>query len=328
MRVTLVRSTLALLALLPLHAASAQITTIGRVMQIPLELKFKAVGDIPAETTPLMWMCGPATVETTLAVGTPIVREATVGKKKVTYNSTITEADRVAVATPVRVPATLGEIRGTIYVDKENPARLRVNPYLWPSVPEGVACDGAPAAVANGHTPTLGEKLRDVELYYELKNRQTVSLPTTGLALGAVTVPVRLRRAYTAGNGKPVDGGAVGDFNAGVVVGRSWGRSRYQYVRNADNAITETTRFTLGAFTTLSKATVDSATSRSAATLVTRPVSFATMSVGATAMVNVRGVDIGLFVGPEFALGAGDAQKWDYNRKLWYGIGFGYQAPK
>jgi hypothetical protein len=53
-----------------------------------------------------------------------------------------------------------------------------------------------------------------------------------------------------------------------------------------------------------------------------------TASPGAAAFYNVRGIDVGVLSGVEWALGGGAARRWDFNGRPWFGLAIAYHAPK
>jgi hypothetical protein len=307
-------------------AARAQAGVIAKWSYIPPFIDMGSIGEKAGRRIHLKWTCGAPKTATDLPQGTAIVRQDEVNGKTIQYQATITAADRKLVRGDTAVDEHMSRFWGTLFIDKKAPNRLRVNPYLWKEVPKELRCPPLP-----GDTNSMGdaERLRDVEFYYDLANRQTVAFHTVSLGFSGVAVPIRYRPGYTAEDNKAEIPGNVADpISIGALFGASYSRMRYQYVRNAENPLMESSRWTFGLFSSLGKGTVNAASSKSAATAVTVESSFPTLSIGPALMANVRGVDLGLFAAPEFALGGGDAKRWDFHGRWWWGAGLSFSTGK
>ena len=139
---------------------------------------------------------------------------------------------------------TRRSFRGTLFIDKKNASRLRVNPWLWTGVPAYLACPSL--AGAEDTARSAEDRLRDVEFFYELRNRQTVDFHTQSVGFSGVTVPLRYRRGYAAANDSAVAGAIADPLSVGVLFGWTISRTRYPYVRDADNPLTQSRGVTVG----------------------------------------------------------------------------------
>lgn len=358
------RSAIVALALGSAAPASAQLTQLGGKMEIPIVHHLGEAGGVPPADVRLKWSCDSIVPHKTLWTGMTVTRTATLAGQTVTYHDTLLAVLYDSLGKPVldrfgkpvrdtvprpvldstgkpvldstgkpvlstgprRVRDTIGRpvpdsfpaITGTVHVDKTNPSRLRVNPYLQTKS----------FAVPCGEKIMRAADVQSMDFYYDLENRQTLSFTRWSRTVGPVVVPVRVRSTYTADNDARVRGGTAGDLSAGVFVGGTLARVRYQYVEHVDPVITHSRSWSLGGFLTASKITVDSASTLSADTPIDRSIGAISLSPGAAAFYNLYGIDVGVFVGLEWVMGEGDAKKWDHHKRPWYGFGLAYQLPK
>ncbi len=295
----------------------------ARWSSIPTTITLNSLGDLPKDEIRLMSNCGAVVDDPTVpAVGSPIVRILTINGKAVEVTDTVKAADRQKRKD---IEVSLDQSRsfsGTVFIDKTSPKRLRVNPWLQ-TKPTWLDCPPATTADSN---LTPAQRLREAEFFYDLENRQTVFFRTRTRGYSGVTVPLRYRRGYTAKNTNRTEiASSVADpLNFGVQYTFSWSQLRYQYVRNVDTPLQESRRYGVGVMTLLGKATVNDKSSRSAETPVTTEASFLTLSIGPSATVNVRGIEVGLYAAPEFPLWGTDSGKWDFHSKWWFGVGLSF----
>ncbi len=301
--------------------AQAQQGVLAKWSYIPTVITMPPAGNISGEQIPLRWNCGPSDTSA-LAIGTPIIRQVELNGRTMQLPSTVTAAERIGRKT-VPVDSVVRRVfRGTLFVDKAAPHRLRVNPYLWGKAPEYLRCDPIPGSVIA--TSSVEDRLRATEFFYELDNRQTVGFRTIAFGFSGVTVPLRYRPGYKAANGAQISGAVADPLSIGVMFGGSYSRLRYEFVRHADNPLRESVRWTLGTVALLGKGTVGASTSMSAAVPATADASFLTLSTGIALTANFRGVEIGAYTAPEYPLQGGVARKWDYRGKWWGGLGLSF----
>ncbi|HEU4880948.1 MAG TPA: hypothetical protein VFT45_01850 [Longimicrobium sp.] len=297
-------------------AAATQPTHMGYRVSIPEgAIHMKPLrGDTSRDSVSLMWNHGPRRVNPDLRKGTVVSRPETIlGGVKITYPYTLTEDDSVDVDTVAR--AFPGP-RATIYVDEENSARLHVNFWL----PKD--------SIARTDSPTVylsPADVREIDYYYDLKNRQSLSFRFHSKSFGAMTIPLQYRFGYRAENGQEIDPSFGTGLTAAVYGGYTWGKVRYTYLEHAENAIEQVSSVTVGAFLGVSTAQVDSLTSLSAADPVDDETTVGVVSPGLTVLFGFRGLELGLFGGIDFA-GGSAGRKWDYDRRPWIGAGIGFNV--
>jgi hypothetical protein len=314
------KATTLLLFLLVQPAPLLAQTIVRPTVSIPRQLALKSLGSPhPTDTVTLQWTCGDSIPDTSLPVGTVYTRQRSYKGTTVSYSDTVKSLPlRPPEATPV--PLSLRDFEGEIFVDEKEPSILRVNPFLWREnlIRE---CRGV-------NTEMSPQQLRETQFFYRLKDRQSISFRTEGWSVGAATIPIRVRPGYTASNGQEIETDVSSQFSIGLYGGRAWGRVGYTYVEHGRNALVERRRITLAGFVALSSESANPETSRSSDVPLTRTVKFVTVAPGLAIMANIRGIDVGIFGGPEYAIGSRHAQTWDYHRRLWGGFGIGYQVPK
>lgn len=320
---------LALLATTGLSVrANAQQGVIWKSSRIPSFIEMEGVGGEEGNRILLRASCGPADSSSAPALGTAIVRQIELNGTTAQVASTVTEKDWKR-KTLVVDSMQLRSFAGTIFIDKKLPSRLRVNAELWKEAPAYLNCAVIPGTSDTARTAE--DRLRDVEFYYELRNRQTVEFSTWTAGFSGVTVPLRYRPGYKASNDAVVAGAVADPLSIGVLFGRTFfGRTRYQYVRDADNPLTQSRGVTLGVVALLGKGTVGPKTSMSAADPLSEgeEASFLTVSTGFAFTVQVRGVEVGFYTAPEYPLAGGASGKWDFKGKWWRGVGLAFNPGK
>ncbi|HSU12534.1 hypothetical protein [Longimicrobium sp.] len=268
-----------------------------------------------ADTISLMWDYGPNHVNPNLRAGALVTRtEKADDTLELSYPYKLPTDDSIA-AGPSRALAFPGH-RATIYVDEEQPSRLHVN--FWPPV----------NPIPRTDSPTVHltpEEVRDIDYYFQLKNRQSLQFRYHARTIGAVTIPIQYRPGYRANNGQQISASVGTGLTTAVYGGYTWGRVRYTYLNHGDNEIQKDWSITLGGFFGASTVEVDSATSLSAAKPVTSETNVGVLSPGLTVLAGFRGLEFGLFGGVDFAVGS-VAHQWDYDRRAWLGLGVGFNV--
>lgn len=159
---------------------------------------------------------------------------------------------------------------------------------------------------------------RDI-CYYQLQDRQSVSLSFREITVTAITIPVK----YRFSNSDFPEDFSTG-FNANIFAGVSFGRTSFWYRKKVDNK-TNMYKITLGAFLGASSVELNSKnTSASIAPLtVDEKYTKGLASIGFGGTYSYNKINLGLFYGWDYAVGA-DSQKWNYNHKPWLGLAIGY----
>ena len=142
-----------------------------------------------------------------------------------------------------------------------------------------------------------------------------VSLPYATSEIGLITIPFK----YRSGNGSETGPNRLASaVNAGVYVGRKWGRTRFY----ADPTRVSTGwSFMLAAVAT---PTVISITATNTAPVVINPSDEVGYSLGTAALGSYGSFTAGLVGGWDFPA-TEQAKKWVYANKFWLGFGLGYK---
>ena len=180
--------------------------------------------------------------------------------------------------------------------------------------------------------------MRSVDYYFQLRNRESVTFSYSAGAVGAVTVPLKVRvGADDVGSDVSADAGL------GLYVGRRWGSVTYTHHQHAAKTLETTRHRTFGPFIGLTTMNLDSTNALRRSAVVSAggeivpseegsvplPVekSVAVFSFGLGKMWGVRGVEAGLFAGYDIAL-TQDAE-WEYDLRRhpvpWFGFALGFK---
>ncbi len=157
--------------------------------------------------------------------------------------------------------------------------------------------------------------------FFQIKKRNTLkeiveyeSIPYAVLEVGAVTIPFKY---WKGRDGNPNNTST--DFNAGVYLGRKWGRQRFYYDKDKNH---KSVALTLAIFSGPSK--IDITKDNITDTLKFKKASSQlNLSVGTGAMLSYRSFNIGVFSGYDIPLTT-EARNWQYANKRWIGFGVGY----
>lgn len=165
---------------------------------------------------------------------------------------------------------------------------------------------------------------RNAKFKLELENREVIKYKSKSLDLGALTIPFKYRFGFESGN-KSIKPDVIAGFNIGAYGG--YKLSKYSIINKAGTYINKTvTSFRVGPFINFSSATLDSANTSVGETPYKKDdkLNIAVISTGLAAMVDIKGVQFGLYGG--WDIGAGKyAKDWNYNKKFWLGFGIGYK---
>lgn len=155
---------------------------------------------------------------------------------------------------------------------------------------------------------------------YQLDNRQTIKLKFTEWTVSALAMPIKYRF-------KDKDAGISEEFstafNVNLFIGRTfYGKSSFFHRKDVDN-ITNTYKLTGGLLLGASTVTLN-ANNTSTSDIPINPEvvkGLATVGLGITFSYNK--INLGAFLGWDYSIGD-DAEKWNYNKKLWLGFALGY----
>lgn len=186
------------------------------------------------------------------------------------------------------------------YVKFEDDGKLIVNRYL--------------------NRDSKGDYTRYPLHFYQLQNRQTVTLSFCEWSVATLVIPIKYR--FKGRNGLEEDFSTA--FNANLFGGYTWGKSNFFHQEKVGNK-TNTRKFTLGALIGISTAELD----KNNTSLDANPLGedkkltkgLASFGIGGTYAFNK--INIGVFAGKDYAVGD-DGSKWNYNKKPWIGLAIGY----
>ncbi|HTN17264.1 MAG TPA: hypothetical protein VL092_06265 [Chitinophagaceae bacterium] len=158
----------------------------------------------------------------------------------------------------------------------------------------------------------------------ELQNREYIAYNHQSFVLGALAIPFKYRFGYTKGN-TTVKDDIIAGFNIGVFGGYKITRSSIINKKNT-YVLRNHTSLRVGPFINLSSATLDSVTTTAGDKpfLGADKQNIAVLSPGAGVMMDVRGVQIGVYGGWDIGIGA-PARSWNYQGRFWLGFGLGYK---
>jgi hypothetical protein len=178
----------------------------------------------------------------------------------------------------------------------------------------------------NGHLDYfLVEKYdRDAKYILKLNNRGHIYYSSPSLDLGALTIPIKYRFGFSQNETK-VKADASASFNIGAYAGYKFTNKS---IINKAGTYTERTHFTFraGPFLAASVVTLDSLNTFAGKVPFKKDEkqNIAILSSGLGGMVDLRGLQVGIYAGWDFGLGQGRSS-WNYDGKFWLGFGFGYK---
>lgn len=166
---------------------------------------------------------------------------------------------------------------------------------------------------------------QDAEYYLELENRDFISLKKRSVVFGPVTIPFKYRSSHKK-NGVNIESEFVADFNAGLFLGKNWGRYRVRYENKELKKLSDIS-CTIGPFLSLSTATLDTLSTTSSKTpfIKGQTKTIALISPGVGIMLSVYSFNFGIFGGLDVGFGS-SANNWNYNNQPWLGFGIAYNV--
>lgn len=156
--------------------------------------------------------------------------------------------------------------------------------------------------------------------YYQLRNRQSITLDFKEWTVSALIIPIKYR--FKGKEGLQEEFSTA--FNGNIILGHSWGSTSFLYQDKVDNK-SNTWKFTLSALFGASTVTLNNSNTSKAPIPIEEDKEIikglGTLGAGGTFVYNK--INIGIFYGYDYAIGS-DASKWNYNKKPWLGLAIGY----
>lgn len=168
---------------------------------------------------------------------------------------------------------------------------------------------------------------RNADYIITLQNREFISFKSRSWDFGPIIIPFKYRFGFKK-NSISIDPEFQADINLGIFTGRTWGRFRKGYT---NNQLTDLSRceITWGGFITFSTTSLDSLATTAGKNpfLKDKTATLGVVSVGTGAMGTLYNFQLGLFLGIDNGVGI-NTKNWNFNNKLWVGLGIGYDLKK
>jgi len=218
-------------------------------------------------------------------------------------------------------------VRANVKYDNEE-NKLYINPWLI----KYKKSEGKIKKVKNGELivknktekDTLEYKHREKVYYLNLENREIVSLWFNEGVVSSFAIPIKYRFRGKEG----LDEDFTASFNVNLFLGYAIGKT-YFTQRNKIGVKSNTWKVTFGGILGTSTIELDSNNTSLDLAPLTSDESFvkglASLGFGATFSYNK--INLGVFLGQDYAIGE-NADKWNYNKEPWLGIGLGYSLFK
>jgi hypothetical protein len=159
--------------------------------------------------------------------------------------------------------------------------------------------------------------------YFQISKRTLLSepisyksIPYVNYEVGAITIPFKY---WFKNNAKEIQNNTSTEINAGVYVGRKWGRKRFYYDSSINH---ESASFILAAFGGPSKIELTKEMTRDSSEFRGNSNELA-LSLGSGAMYSYRDFNIGLFGGWDLPMSTA-GRNWMYANRFWFGFGIGF----
>lgn len=160
--------------------------------------------------------------------------------------------------------------------------------------------------------------------YYQLTNRQTISLHFTDFTVSALTLPLKYRFKGSS-NSKDFSEEFTTAINLNLFLGPTiCGKTTFHYREKVGN-ISNTSKLTIGAIIGASTVTLDKVNTSAAAKPILDDTKIikGLASCGLGAVYSYNKITGGAFVGWDFSVGD-NSTSWNYNKQPWLGIAIGY----
>jgi len=186
-----------------------------------------------------------------------------------------------------------GLVSDISFGEAEESNRLYVNPYAVFDATEDSYVD------------------EDAIYYYELHNRQSVSMRFRNFSIKLLSVPLKVRIGSDEHE-------FSSDANLGAFAGYSWGKDKFTHREKIGNTKTETKR-TVGLLIGSEHLEFDFVDENGESI----EEETAILSVGTGIIYSYQKLTAGITGGFDFALGE-NADKWDYHARPWIGLAVGF----
>jgi len=164
---------------------------------------------------------------------------------------------------------------------------------------------------------------RDGDYRLQLKNREYVSYKSSSIDLAPILIPFKFRPAVGKGRSSAAQQ-ITSDVNLGLFIAYSYGQ--YKLRREGDEyKDIGGWKFTTGLFFDFGTTTLDTSSTTTADIPLggKQTASIFVVSTGFGVTASKWDVNLGVFLGWDY--GIGDyAERWNYNKKFWVGLGLGY----
>jgi hypothetical protein len=162
----------------------------------------------------------------------------------------------------------------------------------------------------------------DKTYYIKLKNRQAKSFYYANIELSAVTIPFKFHPGFKKGEIDVAPDFATG-INVSTFLGYRLGKTTYMYDKYKGMLNTKYSA-SLGGFVSINSVKLDSSSTAIDLKPLKKETNAPTLSLGGGLVFDIQDFNLGFFVGIDKGIGA-EANKWNFNNKLWYGFGIGYK---
>lgn len=164
---------------------------------------------------------------------------------------------------------------------------------------------------------------KKTDYYIKLENRDYVKFWFSAFEGGAITIPFKYRKGFSM-DSISVSSDFSADFGIGAYIGYSIGQINYSYRRHEDVKPSKWS-ISVGPFLGVSRVILNKNNTITAEEQLIdkEEKNIAVISPGLGVMTSVYDFKIGIFWGRDIAVGS-EAQKWDFNKRTWFGVGIGY----
>lgn len=205
-----------------------------------------------------------------------------------------------------------GKIKANLLPDSNG--RVKIDFWAFKCQPDSVI----------GNDLYVNKKDSTSNFYFEINDNPTlanpvnyISIPYALWQIGAITIPFKYRFA-NSNNNIPADASA--DFNAGIYIGRKWGRKRFyrDKERNHNSASFTAAFFTGPTVIPIKKENVRDTLK------YTQETNELGWSVGVGSLYAYKEFSMGIFGGIDIPLSK-YAQNWNHAYRPWVGLALGYK---
>ena len=166
---------------------------------------------------------------------------------------------------------------------------------------------------------------RDSTYFFQLKNRQTLTLKHNGWVLSGLTIPLKYRFS-TERRDQEISDDFSASINLNAMISYTLiGRSKFTYLKNLDNSIRDF-NWTLGGFVGASTLTLNSRNTTSAGEdqiPAGEQLNQGLFSIGLGTSFSYNSFSVGLFYGHDFGLGQDTGRLWDFEGSPFIGVALG-----